>query len=274
MAFDNQDDTPIPDDALAQRLAALQAEAESKAQAQETAPEPAETEQEAEPADTAADDVEASDDAPEAEQALSEEDELRERVKRAHIAAREEKKRAKLLEQELEVLRGNRTETRDESIVREAQRMAQEMVSGQTQFQKTTAIKEELDKKFGGSQPILAAFAESFPEYGGVPTTLTEAVLEVGGGQEAKIIHWLSHNLDEAERIHGLSPAQQGAAVAKIAQKLSAPKPVSKAPAPVKGINRVMSGTPAQKSWDKMTQAEQIAALDAQDREEWKRKHS
>lgn len=267
--FDNKADTPIDEtDELAMRLKALDEARQAPQEAVEATEAPETVEDTEEP-------TEAVEVAPKVEEPeTSEEDDLKERVKRAHIAAREEKRRAKLLEQELEVLRGNRTEHRDETIAREAALMAHQMVAGKTMADKTTAIRNELDAKFGGAASILTAFAESFPDVGGVPTPLVEAIIEAGDGQEAKIVHWLSNNLDEAERIYGLSPTQQGVAIHKIATKLAAPKKVSQAPVPAKPVSGSKTTEKPAKAWDKQTNAERFADYEAEELAERRRKYS
>lgn len=267
-------------DPLNARLAEMQAEADAKANALTQEPETIEEAPEAtKPEQDTVSEVEASQDTSETVQEPSEETnpdhEYQERIKRAHIEAREAKRRAKLLEQELAVLRGTQTETRDESITREAHQMAQQIAVQNDFLKETQRIASQIEKNFGSVQSVINAFATSFPEVGGIPTPLIEAAIEAGEGQEHKILHWLSNNLDEAERIAGLPPARQGAAVAKIAQKLNAPKPVTKMTTPIKPVSGQAKAvaTPA-KDVSKMSSAELQAHFDEEDRKERIKRYS
>jgi hypothetical protein len=80
---------------------------------------------------------------------------------------------------------------------------------------------------------------------------------------------YLAKNPDMAEDIVQMTPARQGAALAKIAAKVSAPviKPVSKAPEPIKSVGGGAKATGAPGTDpDKMTMAEFATWQDAQDR--------
>lgn len=85
--------------------------------------------------------------------------------------------------------------------------------------------------------PDFEASLGNFRTLGGLSPALIEAAIETDAA--AKVLHYLGKNLEEAETILKLSPARMGAAVAKLASKVSAappPKPVTKAPAPIKPL--------------------------------------
>jgi hypothetical protein len=220
---------------------------------QDAAPEPQDA-----PAETAE---------PEAPDARSDEDEMSDRIKRAHIESREAKRRARLLEQELEVLKGTRTEPRDETIKREAETLAQQIAVNEAWNRECNRIAQAGFKAYPDFQKTLDEFKASFPEWNGVPGSISEAAMEAAPGSEHEIIHWLGNNLDEAERIARLPPAKQGAAVARIADKLKAPKPMSKAPPPIRPAqgSNATSAAPT-KDPDKMSTAEFMKWQDEQDR--------
>lgn len=262
----------MTDDELEQRFAAYAAQnqpeptPEPVTETPEAAPETTDTE--AAPAIAAEPEAaaEAAPKATEGEPVTDERAELEERLQRQYFENREAKRREKLKDQELEVLRGNRQENRDETLAREAAALAQTIATQNAFNLDCNRIAKELDKSFGGSAPIVAKFAGTFgPD--GIPRPLLEAVIESGEGQEHKVIHWLSNNLDEAERIQGLTPAKQGVAIAKISARLATPKPVSNAPAPIKTVGGgVKSSDGPAKDFSKMTTSEQIKMWDEEDR--------
>jgi hypothetical protein len=99
---------------------------------------------------------------------------------------------------------------------------------GQERFDE---VSSELDDVFGGLTDRRS----------GLPKPAIEAIFEAD--EPAKVLEWLTDpdNLDEAERISGLSAVQAGKAIAKLEAKLATktPKPnpqVSKAPAPLEAV--------------------------------------
>lgn len=197
---------------------------------------------------------------------VDEKAELEERLQRQYFEQREAKRLLKLAQQELEVLRGTRKENRDETLAREAEALAGQMATQNAFNAECNRIAKELDKAYGGFAPIVAKFQQTFSSEG-IPRPLLEAVIEAGEGQEHKVLHWLSNNLDEAERIQGLPAAKQGVAIARISAKMTAPKPVSNAPPPIRtvGGGSKSSEGPA-KDFSKMSTAEQIKFYDEEDR--------
>lgn len=164
--------------------------------------------------------------------------ELQERIREQHIKSRQDKKKAIELQKELDILRGNIQVPRDEQVTREAQQMAQNIARQEAWDTHCNRIGAAGKAEFKDFDNVIKEYAENFPEVGGVPQPLIACAIEAAPGEEAKLIHWLGKNLDEAERIMSLSPVKAGAALAKIAAKLSAPvvKTVSKAPSPVRPI--------------------------------------
>jgi hypothetical protein len=196
--------------------------------------------------------------------AEDEEASVAERIKRSHIEAREAKKRAKLLEQELEVLRGSRTESRDETVQREAQQLAQRLSSEKLFNDECARIAATGQKEYRDFDATLGQLWEAV---GGFNAQLVEAAIEAGSPE--KVLHWLGRNPDEAERVAQLSPARQGAAIARIAAKVNAPKirPVSNAPPPIAPVSGGSTGgESAPVDLDKMSMADAAKYWDAEDR--------
>lgn len=257
----------MTEDELDQRFAAYAAQNAPAATepGTETAEPVAETVSEEAAVEIATEAAEAAETTPKTE-TVDEKAELEERLQRQYFEQREAKRLLKLAQQELEVLRGTRKETRDETLARDAEALAAQMAAQNAFNADCNRIAKELDKAFGGFAPIVAKFQQSFGG-DGIPRPLLEAVIESGEGQEHKVLKWLSDNMDEAERIQGLTAAKQGAAIAKISAKVGAPKPVSNAPPPIKTVGGGTKGTdgPA-KDFAKMTTAEQIRFWDDEDR--------
>lgn len=195
-------------------------------------------------------------------------DDVQKRISRLYYEAREAKRQAKQLAAENEVLKGTRTETKDESVTREAQAMAEQLARQNNFTVHCNRIAGQLDNDYGSRDSILRPFKQAFPELGGVPVPLLEALIESADGNEAKVLHHLSKNLDIAEQLLTMYPRQQGAEIAKLVSKLTAPKPVSKAPPPIRPVAGSVASTidAPSKDWTKMSKAEQIAYFDGEDR--------
>lgn len=180
------------------------------------------------------------------------------RIGRLYAQKRIAEKERDRLAKENEVLRGNRVEEPDEQVDRLANQKAQQ-IAAENQWQlDQDRIRQAFIKDIGDVEPVLEAFKETF---GGTPGELVVAAIAAAPGDEHKVLHWLSKNMDEAERIMKLQPMAQGAAVAKIAARVTAPpppKPQTKATPP---IPRVASGTvePAAKAPHDMSMAELMA---------------
>jgi hypothetical protein len=260
------------DAALAAEEAARWAEPAAATQT-ETPTEPVEKPVQADPPDKATDltaepvepAVEPSAEELAAIAAEEEESSVATRIKKAHIEAREAKKRAKLLEQELEVLRGTRTETRDETVRREAEQLATQMASSKAFNDDCAKVAEQGKKEFKDFPDVINSLWETL---GGFNQPLVEAALEAG--EAHKTLIFLGNNPDEAERIAALPPARQGAAIARIATQLAAPKikKVSNAPAPIAPVSGGATGGETQEpDLDKMSMAQAAKYWDKKDRE-------
>lgn len=195
-------------------------------------------------------------------------DDVQKRISRLYYEAREAKRQAKQLAAENEVLKGTRIETKDESVTREAELLADQKFRRNAFDSHCNRIAEQMDKDFGSREAILRPFAQAFPEAQGIPIPLLDAVIDSSDGNEAKVLHHLSKNLDIAEQLLTKNPRQQGAEIAKLVSKLTAPKPVSKAPPPIRPVAGSVASTIAapSKDWTKMSKAEQIAYFDSEDR--------
>lgn len=182
-----------------------------------------------------------------------------ERTRKAYIRARQAERRAKELEAQLAAASGQRQETRDETIQREAQQMARQIAAHEVAVQQQRRIREAADRDYKDFGQVLSGYADTFPDWGGVPQTLIDAATEAAEGSEHRVLYHLGKNLDEAERIMALPPARMGAAIAKLAAKLTAPTPpkqVSQAPRPVQEVTT--AAVPAPKDPAKMSIGEWI----------------
>ncbi len=225
-------------------------ESKPEPKAEPATPEPSE----AAPAPSGLEAAPSAEPEPEAVPGPTEDDEIAERIKRGHIEAREAKRHAKLLEQELAVLRGQRTESRDETIQREAEQLAQRIASGKQFNDECNRIAEAGRKQYADFDASIAALWEPL---GGTNIGLLEAAVEAGSAHLT--LRYLGKNPDEAERIANLSPARQGAALATLATKLATPKPkpVSKAPPPIQAISGgTTGGETVEIDLDKMSMAQ------------------
>ena len=168
-----------------------------------------------------------------------------EKARNARLAKmlREEKRRARQLEQQAQVLAGQRQETRDETVEREVQMRAAQMAHQQQVNAKANEIYQNGVKEFGAVQfqESVQAVNEAF---GQQMMVVIDTLTEIDGAQ--KLINWLADNPDLAENYAALPPHKLGAALARQAEKLNAPKPkpLSKAPAPVTPIRQVSSVEP------------------------------
>jgi hypothetical protein len=76
-----------------------------------------------------------------------------------------------------------------------------------------------------------------------------------------KVLHHLGSNMDEAARILSLAPVPMALELAKLSQSAPKPKPVSKAPPPIKPIDGQPTGT---KSPEDMSMEEWVEWREAQ----------
>lgn len=162
-----------------------------------------------------------------------EDDEQTKRIARLAYEARQERNRARQLEQEVARLRGQQPPLpQDEQQKRELDARAAAMADQRIFDKRATEIYEKGVTEFDDFKTSLEQMRES-----GVHLTreLIEAVDDIGDPH--KYIRYLAKNLDIAERIAGLPPHRMGVELAKLQTKVSPPKPVSRAPAPIKPIS-------------------------------------
>ena len=93
----------------------------------------------------------------------------------------------------------------------------------------------------------------NFKMLGGLTQPLLEAVTQLPDAH--KVLHHLGQNMDEAARILSLAPVPMALELAKLSQAPAKPRPVSKAPPPIKPIDGQPTGA---KSPDDMTMEEWI----------------
>lgn len=193
--------------------------------------------------------------------------EYKDRIKRAHIEAREEKRRAKRLEQELAVLKGQVTETKDETIAREVESRAQQMAQQNAWNAEMTRITRQYEKEHGtGSIMAIQQAVHEELGTGGVPNNMLETIMEISDGQEQKLIHWLGNNLDECRRIAEMTPAKAAAAMIRVQERLNKPKEQSKsAPPPKPPTSAPKVDTSGTVDISKMTPEQLIRHWDAED---------
>lgn len=166
-------------------------------------------------------------------------DDLKKRLARESHAKRQEKKQRELLQREIEVLRGQRTETTDEAHQRQVRIEAERLVSQQTMANDQRRILESGQDTFKDFGKVLGDWREAFPEEGGVPQQIIDAASELAHGDEHKVLYHLGKNLDEAERIYDLmktSSMKGSVAFSEFVKKVTAPPAVSKAAKPITPI--------------------------------------
>lgn len=170
------------------------------------------------------------------------EDDLTARNARLARTLREEKRRARQLELEAQALRGQRTEQPNEAMEREIAQRAAAMAQQQAINQKANEIYGQGVKTYGRVEfdESVKAVNETF---GQQMPVIIDTLTEIDNAE--KLIQHLADNPDVADQIALLPPHKLGAALAREAAKLSAPrpKPVSKAPPPVRPITQTSSGT-------------------------------
>lgn len=170
------------------------------------------------------------------------EDETQARAARLARDLREQRRRARQLEQENLALRGQRTETRDEQIEREIQQRAAQMAAADRVNKAANDVYNEGVKQFGRQEfdSAVQAMNESF----GQQTSLViETLVDLPNAE--KVIQHLSLNPDVMDDLASLPPHRLGAALAKEAAKLAPkPKAVSKAPKPITPISTANAAEP------------------------------
>ncbi len=192
------------------------------------------------------------------------ENETEKRLKKLQGAERLARREAKRLQAENDILKGQRTEAPDAEFERKVTERA-------TQVAAQNAYTEHCNKIYNagvveyGKEGFDAAVAAINETFGGLPPTFVEAVTDATDSPH-KMLAYLGENSDLLEEIAQMPPHRQGAALAKLDVKLNTPqppKPVSKAPPPIRPVS---GSAKAEFDFDKASTAEQVRYFDEQDR--------
>lgn len=209
------------------------------------------------------------DDKKEPEPKAEEDDATSKRIARLAFEAREAKKALRQLQEENARLKGTKPpEEPDEEFTRRVREEAVKISAQNAFLERSNNVYQAGIKEF----PDFAEKLSNFKEIGGLPDILIEAVLETD--IPTKVFHYLGKNLDEAEHLLTMRPAQMGAAIGKMSANLNTPPPVvqpvikpqSKAPPPIKPV---IGSSKSEPTPEKMSIADFIKMED--DRERKKR---
>jgi len=169
---------------------------------------------------------------------VEEESETDKRLKKLSGEARNARREARLLREENEVLKGQRTDAPDAEFERRvAEKAAQ--VAKQDAFNKhCDDIYKNGIKEFGSKfNESVQTLKETFGT--GLPFTFIDAITEASD-KPHKMLAYLGDNTDVLDRISVLPAHRLGAALAKLDAEINKPAPVksiSKAPAPIKPVS-------------------------------------
>jgi hypothetical protein len=148
---------------------------------------------------------------------------------------REERRRARQLAAENQALRGQRPESRDEVIQREAAALAVQYAQRDAVTKKSNEIYAEGVKEFGKDEfdDAVQAMGHSFGQQ--LPYVI-DTLIDLPDAQ--KLIQHLADNPDMMDSLASMPPHKLAAALAREANKVSAPKsrPMSKAPKPIRPV--------------------------------------
>lgn len=139
---------------------------------------------------------------------------------------------AQLREQVARYQQGEPIEAQQQDVQSLVQQEAQRMVAEQT-------FNDSCNKVYAAGKAEFQDFDQSVANLHMVGIGRDFLELAVTSDASAKLIHHLGTDLDEAARIAALPPVQMARELTRLEYKLAqpvAPKPVSKAPAPVKPI--------------------------------------
>lgn len=166
-----------------------------------------------------------------AQQPDESESEFEKRIARLAYEKRVAEKEQRRLREEVERLRGQREPLpKDEDVQRQVEERAAQIAAENAYNARSNAIYQAGIKEF----PDFEAKLVNLRDIGGISPALVEACDEIGDAH--KLIHYLARNLDEAEAVVKASPHRMGAMLGKIATKLAAPKPTTKAPPPIQPV--------------------------------------
>jgi hypothetical protein len=167
--------------------------------------------------------------------AAEQKEEFEKRIARLAYQEREARKQAKALQERLDRLEGKSPALpRDQELEALAEQKAIELAQVKVYNDRANAIYKAGCEAF----PDFAQKLDALKEVGNITVPFVEAVDETGDAE--KILYYLGKNPDEAQRIMDLPAHRMGTALGKLAARLAAPpapKPQSKAPAPIKPIS-------------------------------------
>ncbi len=168
------------------------------------------------------------------------EDDLQARNARLAHELREQRRHSKMLEREAQALRGERTETRDETIDREVALRSHAMVEQQKINDKANAVYHAGVKQFGRME-FEGSVSQVREAFGTQMPLLIETLVDQPGAE--KLLHYFAENPDILDNMTHLSPHKLGAAVQREITRLNTPKvSLSKTPRPIQPVNRNAGG--------------------------------
>ena len=225
-----------------------------------------------EPVDQIDPDDEAEPEAQEQEQEVeAQETDTEREAREAKLARdlREERRRARQLAAENQALRGQRPESRDETIQREAAAMAVQMAQRDAVTAKSNAIYAEGVKQYGKEEfdDAVQAMGHSFGQ--ALPVVI-DTLIDLPDAQ--RLISHLADNPDLMDALAAMPAHKLAAALAREANKVSAPKarPKSNAPKPIRPVATRGAAEP-EIDMEKMTMEQLAKAWDKRDFERrWK----
>ena len=130
-------------------------------------------------------------------------------------------------------------------IQAEAQKLAAEQVQTQAFNDACNSVADAGKAQYADFNTVIANYAN----LGGLNEQFVRAALETDAAPQ--VIYHLGKDLDKAAEIMALPPLKQAVALARLADKLKAPKAVSKAPAPIEPIGS--RGSSGDKNPENMT---------------------
>jgi hypothetical protein len=155
-----------------------------------------------------------------------ESDDHAKRIERLAYERREARRQVKELQDRLARLENPDAAT-EETEDQRIERRAAQMAASQAYAEKANSIYKDGVKEFADFEQRMVPLREI-----GLSPAFVEAAAEFGDPH--KLLHYLGKNVDEAEHVMTLPVHKMGAALAKIAVKLTAPpKQASRAPAPI-----------------------------------------
>lgn len=191
------------------------------------------------------------------------------RIAEAAFEAREEKRRADALAGELAKLRQTapaRPQSEPEGFVpaAEVEKRAAEIVAETRFVESCNSTYDHGVAKY----PDFESAAKTYGLLGEMPKDFLQAITSLGEDDGARVYYELGKTPDEAARVLKLPPAKMAMEIAKLAytKTAPAPRPVSKAPAPIEPITSSRARTDAEpdevkepKAWMDWFQKQRLA---------------